>query len=124
MPEVHSPKMFPIQIPYKRAAPHPLQIPWDVAELAYSVYSARFGRGQSLERIAERGGFSPNEMDDFVPNWRDRCSSLAAAAAEIKRLREAVEIGLHALTLSDSCQDEIDRATQAMRDALLPAKMG
>ncbi len=72
---VKAKRLFPIQS-QRGAAPHPLQIPWEVAELAYSVYSARYGRSQSLERLAERGGFGPGEMDDFLPDWRDRCSKM------------------------------------------------
>lgn len=63
---------FPIQSE-RGAAAHPLRVPWEVAELAYSMYTGRHGKGQSLERLAERGGFAPSEMDEFVPDWRERC---------------------------------------------------
>jgi len=46
-------------------------IPWPVAELAYDVYSSRFGTSQTLERLAERGGFGACEMDALLPGWRD-----------------------------------------------------
>ena len=61
--------MFPIstQDPYPH--PHPAQIPWSMAELAYSKYARQFGTSQSLQRIAERGGFGPAEMDMFCPGW-------------------------------------------------------
>ncbi len=52
--------------------PHPMTVSWSVAGLAYSVYSARHGDEQSLERMAERGGFHAAEMDMFLPDWRDR----------------------------------------------------
>lgn len=45
-------------------------IPWHVAERAYEVYARKFGRQQSLERLAERGGFGVEEMDLFAPGWR------------------------------------------------------
>lgn len=62
-------KTFPVMLkPYHRR----LLIPWAVAEEAYAVYSSKYGTQQSLERIAERGGFHEQEMDDFVPNWRQR----------------------------------------------------
>ena len=48
-----------------------IQIPWKVAERAYAEYSRRFGTYQSLERLAERGGFSEFEMDVFYPGWRE-----------------------------------------------------
>lgn len=37
-------------------------IPWWLAEIAYQEYSDRFGTSQSLERLAERGGFSRGEL--------------------------------------------------------------
>ena len=77
-------RMFPIQIE-SRAAPHPMQIPWIIAELAYSVYAAKYGRGQSLERLAERGGFAPSEMDKFLPGWRMRCEEHTAPRRDVQR---------------------------------------
>lgn len=56
-------KRFPIQ------GAGGLTIPWKVAEQAYAVYSRRYGCEQSLERIAERGGFGVEEMNRFLPNW-------------------------------------------------------
>lgn len=75
-------RMFPI-LTQRGAAAHPLKIPWSVAELAYSVYAGKFGKFQSLERLAERGGFGPDEMDEFVPDWRERCSELSALQAKL-----------------------------------------
>ena len=80
-------KMFPIQSD-EGAAPHPLWIPWSIAELAYSVYSARYGRGQTLERLGERGGFGPGEMDMFVPDWRERCSELTTLRSRVEELEK------------------------------------
>jgi hypothetical protein len=40
----------------------PCTIPWWLAEQAYYVYSKKFGSSQSLERLAERGGFGRNEL--------------------------------------------------------------
>lgn len=37
-------------------------IPWWLAEIAYEHYAARFGTQQSLERLAERGGFGRDEL--------------------------------------------------------------
>lgn len=37
-------------------------IPWWLAEIAYSVYSRKYGNGQTLERLAERGGFGRAEL--------------------------------------------------------------
>ncbi|MBE4747763.1 hypothetical protein G4177_06165 [Corallococcus sp. ZKHCc1 1396] len=48
----------------------PRSIPWSLAERAYADYSRRYGTSQSLERLAERGGFGPTELDVHVPGWR------------------------------------------------------
>lgn len=83
-------RTFPV-MPEARSAPHPMQIPWSVAELAYSVYAARYGRGQSLERIAERGGFAPSEMDRLLPGWRTRCDEIERLRAEIAEARRVLD---------------------------------
>jgi len=46
-------------------------IPWHVAERAYAVYVQRYGRSQTLQRLAERGGLYAEEMDDLLPDWKD-----------------------------------------------------
>lgn len=81
---------FPIMTS-QDAKPHPMSVPWSIAELAYSVYAERYGASQSLERLAERGGFGACEMDMFLPDWRERCSEIQALAAEVKRLTDAME---------------------------------
>lgn len=40
----------------------PSTIPWWLAEIAYESYVKSGGRGQSLERLAERGGFGRAEL--------------------------------------------------------------
>jgi hypothetical protein len=46
-------RMFPIQ----KGTP----VPWAQAEIAYVTYRRLFGGSQTLERLAERGGFGENE---------------------------------------------------------------
>ena len=41
-------------------------IPWWLAEKAYEVYSKQFGTMQSLERLAERGGFGRYELTQLL----------------------------------------------------------
>lgn len=75
-------RKFPIQRSHdKSVKPYPMEIPWSVAELAYSVYVATYGEG-NLERIAERGGFGPEEMDRFLPDWRERTDEINLLRAE------------------------------------------
>jgi len=48
---------FPIQ--------HGGSIPWWLAEIAYDYYQSQWS-GQSLERLAERGGFGVKELIMFI----------------------------------------------------------
>jgi len=58
-------RSFPIQsdgVPGSCSYERPSCIPWWLAEIAYEYYSERFGTTQSLERLAERGGFGRSEL--------------------------------------------------------------
>ncbi len=46
-------------------------VPWAVAEAAYAVYSRRYGKDQSLEILAARGGFSWSELVGLIRGDRD-----------------------------------------------------
>ena len=37
-------------------------VSWELGEIAYEAYAARHGRRQSMERMAERGGFGITEF--------------------------------------------------------------
>ncbi len=45
---------------------------WSQAEKVYQVYKALFSNDQSLERIAERGGFSWEEVGFFWKKFREK----------------------------------------------------
>ena len=57
-------------------------IPWSLAELLYVGYSAQYGTDQSLERLAQRGGFGWAEIQLW---WTDR---------NVRRFRSAIEAAL------------------------------
>lgn len=63
------PKRFPLLSNGSFRREHPTWarwIPWAIAEQAYKEYK-RCGHGdQSLERVAERGGFCPMEIDTLL----------------------------------------------------------
>jgi hypothetical protein len=80
-------RTFPLQTHGK---PGPLKIPWAVAEKAYGVYASRYGRAQTLERLAERGGFSWGEMDDMYPAWRDETDAIAALRSALSSAQARV----------------------------------
>lgn len=66
MPSEDDTRPFPIQADHASLDPyikHPVStIPWWLAEIAYEFYAERYGRQQSLERLAERGGFGREEL--------------------------------------------------------------
>lgn len=82
-------KMFPLQT-QRDCQPGPRQIPWSVAEIAYGEYSRLYGSSQTLERLAERGGFRWGEMDSLFPGWREKVD-------EINILRKALQEALFVL---------------------------
>jgi len=46
-------------------------IPWWLAELAYQEYSKQFGTSQSLQKLADRGGFGRKELIFLIRGeWR------------------------------------------------------
>ena len=99
----------------RQAAPHPMTISWSVAELAYSVYAARYGDAQSLERMAERGGFHAVEMDDLLPDWREREGD--GRTADLEELRELVNDWMErppAERLSPTLQELFDNAVRPL----------
>ena len=61
-------KKFPIQGVFKNSTGKQIyggektEIPWWLAEIAYEAYSEKNGKSQSLERLAERGGFGRDEL--------------------------------------------------------------
>lgn len=65
---------FPIQGEYSNASPwgkvSRCTIPWWLAEEAYKEYSKHYGTSQSLERLAERGGFGRQELINLLKGIR------------------------------------------------------
>lgn len=60
---------FPIQAEYGSGPwgrQNACSIPWWLAEEAYQHYAELYGNNQSLERIAERGGFGRKELIDLL----------------------------------------------------------
>lgn len=81
-------RWFPVTSPItsrqaNQSGPSPAQIPWSVAERAYAGYVGRYGREQSLERVAERGGWYAEELDDLLPGWREEVSEITQLRAQL-----------------------------------------
>ncbi len=62
-------------------------VPWSVGVAAWERYAARYGRGQSAERIAERGGFGFGEMHLFLgPSWVEHFEAATGGCRECSDL--------------------------------------
>lgn len=98
-------RMFPLQTS-STVPVGPLSIPWSVAGKAYSAYVLRHGRSQSMERIAERGGFGWCEMDRLYPAWRAEVDEVVRLRSELaltkRKLEDALAgVGAPARALTD-----------------------
>lgn len=90
-----SKRRFPIMSEGTRAEgyrAHP-PIPWAVAERAYATYTAQYGDDQTLERMAERGGFGCFEMDQFAPGWEEECTAVAELELRLKDAQKVIAHG-------------------------------
>jgi hypothetical protein len=54
-------------------------IPWDLHLEAYSAYCKQHGPQKALIEGGCRGGFATDELDMFIPGWRERISALTQA---------------------------------------------
>lgn len=61
-------------------------IPWAFAELLYAGYVSQHGTEQSLERLAERGGFGWAEIECFwkLPRFRAAFNTALATTKEVQ----------------------------------------
>lgn len=78
------------KVPERRAPVqgyHGGTIPWRVHGLAWEAYARKYP-GQDAEKIASRGGFAVQEMDVFLPGWRDMAEGPTAQGIDLGRVRE------------------------------------
>lgn len=104
-------KSFPLQRD-RESKPGPVSIPWAIAEEAYQAYAQRFGTSQSLERLAERGGFAWGEMDLFLPGWRERVDLLTSLRQEVELLDAEVKRQSYALRFGSTDEVKNERADE------------
>lgn len=57
-------------------------IPWKMHLRAYDAYSKRYRAQPAMIEGGCRGGFSVNELDMFIPGWREELSPIKQAEAE------------------------------------------
>lgn len=81
--------MADIQPPERKIAPvqgWPQGIPWSLHLEAYAAYCKKWSPQPALIEGLCRGGFGTDELDEFIPGWRERASENAALRDELERL--------------------------------------
>ncbi len=110
-------KRFPLQVERRYEKDPRGSIPWEIAEQAYLVYASRYGKSQTLERLAERAGFSNGEMDMFLPNWRELSDEKDKEQSQLTKLKEALGIVddmEFAVDECGSCKGNAELASEAL----------
>ena len=65
-------------------------ITWSMHLRAWDVYHSKGYYGQSAEDIARRGGFGTQELDMFLPGWREEMIEVNILRARIIKLEAAL----------------------------------
>lgn len=72
----------------------PHGIPWSLHLEAYAAYCKKWSPQTALIEGWCRGGFSTDELDEFIPGWRERAGEIPALRAInadlLAALREAL----------------------------------
>jgi hypothetical protein len=85
------------KLPVEKIAPvqgYAPGIPWSMHLEAYDSYCKQYGEQKALvdlEGCNCRGGFATEELDHFIPGWRDRVSEIGKLKARIVELEKALE---------------------------------
>lgn len=66
-------------------------IPWGMHLRAYDAYSKKWAPQKALITGGCRGGFSVNELDQFIPGWRDELSEISRLRALLAEAGEALK---------------------------------
>lgn len=103
---------------------YPGGIPWAIHLEAYEVYCKRWGAQPALIDLEGRncrGGFSTGELDDFIPDWRDRVAEFGLMKAELAQLRSraddyAVEINRLRNVVQAACTGGLDHMIERWKE--------
>lgn len=66
-------------------------IPWSMHLEEYDAYCKKYGRQQALIEGGCRGGFGTEELDIFIPGWREKVSEISKLKSELSELRKQME---------------------------------
>jgi hypothetical protein len=82
------------KLPEHKMAPvqgWPQGIPWSLHLEAYAAYCKKWGPQPALIEGWCRGGFGTEELDEFIPGWRDKVSEITRLRTENADLRTTLE---------------------------------
>ena len=65
-------------------------IPWDMHLRAYDAYCKKWSPQKALIEGGCRGGFGTNELDMFIPGWREELSERTALLARVAELEARI----------------------------------
>lgn len=65
-------------------------IPWSLHLEAYDAYCKKWRPQPALIEGGCRGGFHTDELDEFVPGWRERASEVFALRATVATLQARI----------------------------------
>lgn len=91
-------------------------IPWSLQLEAYDAYSKKWCSQTALidlDRRGCRGGFGTEELDGFVPGWRDKVGEIAALRARIAELTEALHLADATLSGANMNRAVVERKIRA-----------
>lgn len=88
-------------------------IPWALAEIIYAGYSVLYGKSQSLERLAERGGFSWCEVEVIYNDKDGRSKEAIDKASQTPVARTALDEEIRKALLK--CADVMDEREDIAR---------
>lgn len=106
--QLKRPRLFPIQ----SGAP---AVRWELAQKAYTTYADLFGTSQSLERLAERGGFGLEEFSCLYLGHDPRCKHSGKCVAEVESQIGYVDLQSQLEALKE--ENERLKSEAARRDA-------
>ncbi|KKL16599.1 hypothetical protein LCGC14_2493940 [marine sediment metagenome] len=112
-------RWFPVIVD-RMARPRNNKIPWKLAEVVYAGYSQRYGTDQSLERIAERGGFGileiADHLEDTIADLETKNTRLQARVEELERWLSSIpSSSRQAITERDDHKALAERRGEALR---------
>ena len=74
--------------PERKMAPvqgWPQGIPWSLHLEAYAAYCKKWSPQKALIEGWCRGGFHVDELDEFIPGWRERASEIASLRTQLEQ---------------------------------------